>query len=111
MMYDVKIAFSRWRDTPEKIQDIKALREITPEPSANGVPSSNVMGLVQAKSAIEAMYADGSVTLRLTPEQYAALEYNRMSRARETDYTNREWYVDEVTPYFAEDRSEERRVG
>lgn len=85
-----------------KINDIKALREMTRMPdNPNGVPGI-AMGLTAAKAAIEATYysRDNSAVIRMTPEQYAAFEYRRTVGISDIRY---EWWMDSVKAVFPEE--------
>lgn len=88
-----------------KINDIKALRESTrlieaprPAPDAygNNYVVGDCMGLTEAKAAIETMYADGEVTLRMTPERYGYFMVNRHDIHFKYD-----WQVKRSSFYFA----------
>jgi hypothetical protein len=103
MHYDILIRGNDYGTAgSRKIADIKALREATRMPTNNGLsPPGLVMGLTEAKAAIEQMYADGKATLRLTPEQFATWTYNYNWNGA-APANDRDWYWDTTEVYFPE---------
>jgi len=87
-----------------KINDIKALREATrileaprsePDSFGNRLGYGACMGLAEAKDAIEEMYRNGNVTIRMTPERYGYFMVNRRDIVIKYD-----WQVKESAFYW-----------